>query len=602
MKIKELKHTPIGYFKYFYEALGVKFIVNIFLSVLLGLFDGVGLALFIPLLQFIGDDKKSTGNNETMGGLSFVLDGFSALNIPLTVFSILCFILLIFTIKGILTYVISMEQVDLRQKYGIGLRLKQIYEIEALSYKGFLKLDAGNIQNSFTTEIGRNMAAMIQFMSTIKGAILLLTYVILAFLANWQFAILIIGGGLLSNLLFKKINKSVKEASILISSRNGLFNGYIIQSINTFKYLKSTNYFPRYVKKLEKVVADVEVLNRSIGKNQSISMSLREPIIMFIVVLVILLQIYVFKSTLGSILLSLLLFYRALSGLMGVQGSWQIFLQNIGSLENIRNTSSLMEEYKEHNEGFDFKSLSNELALNNVSFSYGKKNIIKNLSIKIEKNQTIAFVGESGSGKTTLANIFITLLSPSEGEYLIDGIPLKNYNISSFRSKIGYITQEAVIYSDTVYNNITFWAEKTPENINKFWRVIEQVALYNFVNNLPEKEDASLGDNGINISGGQKQRISIARELYKDIDILVMDEATSALDSETENYIRNSINELKGRFTMIIIAHRLSTIKNADNIFLMEDGKVIENGDFEELQNKSLKFKTMVDLQNIGKI
>jgi subfamily B ATP-binding cassette protein MsbA len=221
------------------------------------------------------------------------------------------------------------------------------------------------------------------------------------------------------------------------------------------------------------------------------------------------------------------------------------------------------------------------------------------VNIRIPRKQTIALVGESGSGKTTLANIIMGLTPPDQGVVLIGDTPLSEYDLNSYRSKIGYISQDAVIFNDNVYNNITFWAEPTPENYQRFWEVVRMASLEEFVKNLSEKEFTKLGDNGILISGGQKQRISIAREMYKNAEILILDEATSALDSETELIIQENIEKLHGQYTMCVIAHRLSTIKNVDKIYLLDKGKVVSSGNFEYMVQGSDKFKRMVSLQGL---
>lgn len=211
----------------------------------------------------------------------------------------------------------------------------------------------------------------------------------------------------------------------------------------------------------------------------------------------------------------------------------------------------------------------------------------------------MAFVGESGAGKTTLANIISGLQTPDDGEIIIEGKSLYKTNLNIFRNHLGYITQEAVIFNDSIFNNVTFWQEKSKENEEKFRKTIEKVSLSEFLNELPEKESTQLGNNGILISGGQKQRISIARELYKDAELLILDEATSALDTETEKHIKNNIDLLQGQTTLIIIAHRLSTIKNVDMIYLLDKGKIIDSGNFDSLIKSSEKFRKMVELQEL---
>jgi len=189
------------------------------------------------------------------------------------------------------------------------------------------------------------------------------------------------------------------------------------------------------------------------------------------------------------------------------------------------------------------------------------------------------------------------LLIPNEGQLLIDGVQLTPKRVRSFRRMIGYITQEPVVFNDTVFNNVTFGMEKTPENIEKFWDVINKTALTDTIQRMPNKEDSLLGDNGVLISGGQKQRISIARELFRDCSLLLMDEATSALDSENERIIQANINDLKGKYTIVIIAHRLSTVRKADEIYLLENGEIAASGSFQTLQELSPRFRKMVELQ-----
>lgn len=191
------------------------------------------------------------------------------------------------------------------------------------------------------------------------------------------------------------------------------------------------------------------------------------------------------------------------------------------------------------------------------------------------------------------------LLLPTKGRMLIDGVDIQEIDQYAYRKRIGYIAQEAPIFNDTIFNNVTFWAEKTPETMERFHRAIRKAAIADFVNKLPLAEDEYLGNNGINISGGQKQRLSIAREMYKDVDFLFMDEATSALDGETEKEIQKNMDELKGEYTILMIAHRLATIKNADRIVLLQDGKVEAMGTFQELVATSPRFEEMVRLQGM---
>jgi subfamily B ATP-binding cassette protein MsbA len=281
------------------------------------------------------------------------------------------------------------------------------------------------------------------------------------------------------------------------------------------------------------------------------------------------------------------------------QNYWQGFVENSGGINSVTSLTNEMAALQEVHGPVSFKAIQDKIELKDVTLAYDSLRVLDGISIELSKKSTIALVGESGAGKTTLANMIAGLIRPDTGELYIDGIPMQQYNLNTYRDKVGYISQEPVVFNDTIFNNITFWAEPTPENINRFNNVLRMASLISYVESLPEKELTRLGDNGILISGGQRQRISIARELFKDTEVLIFDEATSALDSETEKIIQENIEQLRGTYTIVLIAHRLSTIKEADTIYLLEKGKVTASGSFDEMVHKSTRFKKMVSLQGI---
>lgn len=600
MKSTSIKHNFLGYFNFFYKVLGIKFVITLMLSIGVSFLDGVGLAMFIPLLQSMSESgQPSADQSQSMGKLNFLTEMFEYFHLPLNIYSVLAMLVFLFLAKGTLKFVELYCQVGLKQTFIRTIRYGLTDDLQNLSYKGFLSQNAGKIQNVVTSEVQKLQVSLTHYLNSTSAVGMLLTYVAMAFLANWQFAILVAVGSMVMNLLFSKMVRSVKTASFKISSKGDIFTAYLIEAVHYFKYLKATNQFLGFTRKIKKVIDETETLNRKVGYYQAITASIREPIVMIIVVLVIIIQIRWMGGNLSSILLSLLLFYRALSFLMSFQNAWQNFVQNVGAIESVSKLKDDMKANREIQKDRLFGGLQNKLELKNLVFKYGNQTVINDVSMLIPKNHTVAFVGESGSGKTTLANIITGILPPEQGYIALDGIQVTEYNMDSFRSTIGYISQEPVIFKDDVFNNVTFWSERTPENVKRFWDVIELASLTDFIQNMPEKESTSLGDKGMLISGGQKQRISIARELYKKAEILILDEATSALDSETELFIQRNIEKLQGNYTLIIIAHRLSTIKKADQIYMLENGKVSSHGTFEELTELSPKFKRMVSLQQI---
>lgn len=593
------KNTSLlKYFSYFKNIAGRHMYGYILVNLLVGLLDGLGLAMFIPLLGIASGINANTGD-ENSDVINFIVNLFDSVGVNLNLVNALLFMVAVFTIKGIFYYLRSVYFIKIRVKSISLMRLNLIKSLNELSYSGFTKLEAGRIQNTMVGELGKVIGALMSFFVYLQHIIMLATYIFLAFIANWQFAILVAIGGSLSNLFYKYINNYTKEKATLLSSKGNSFNAILIQILHNFKYLKATNHYQLFSKKLVNNIHEQEKINLGVGKISSIGESLREPFTIVIITGVIIVQTSYLGESFSSILLSLLLFYRALGHLVSMQNSWNTFLANSSGIDSFETLLSDFKHYKEPLHYQDKIEHIDDISIKNISLSFRGKKAIDNISFSIKKNSSVAFVGESGAGKTTLANIISGLQTPDDGEIIIEGKSLYKTNLNFFRNHLGYITQEAVIFNDSIFNNVTFWQEKSEENEEKFRKTIEKVSLSEFLNELPEKENTQLGNNGILISGGQKQRISIARELYKDAELLILDEATSALDTETERHIKNNIDLLQGQTTLIIIAHRLSTIKNVDIIYVLDKGKIIASGDFDSLIKSSEKFRKMVELQEL---
>lgn len=593
---QETNLSTWDFVKFFQGLLGYHVYVFLAFNILVGMLDGIGLAMFIPLLEIA---TGTSGEESSLGNLEFLTNFFDNIGIPLNIISVLVFMMIIFTFKSIAAYLRDLYFIKLRLTSIKKIRFRLIKQLRSLSYVGYTKADPGAIQFAMIGETQRLVQGMTQFVRTVQSFVILLTYVFLAFVANWKFAILVAIGGVLSNFIYKFINQLTRREAKKLSSIGNRFNSYLIQSIQNFKYLKATNAFQKYEQNLRHAIYDFEQTQFRIGNLNAIALNIREPLIIMIISGVLLSHIFLLGGTFAGILVSLLLFYRALNYLVTMQNSWNVFLANSAALDAI---TELTDSFNEDSEGKQVKEPYGdvtELTVRNVHLTLNNNHILRGIDLNISPNESVAFVGESGAGKTTLAHILGGLIQPSTGNLLINNKELDSSMTNSFRNKVGYISQEPVIFDDTIYNNVTFWAEKSDENMSKFWDCIKLVHLEDMIANLPSKENSELGSQGVLVSGGQKQRISIARELFRDVDVLVMDEATSALDTETENIIKENIENLQGEYMMIIIAHRLSTIKNVDTIYLMKQGEIVNKGDFQELYAKSDTFRRMVDLQEV---
>lgn len=595
--IKKILDKYFESFSYFYSYLRYRVFIVVILSIIIGILDGFGLSMFLPLLEMV--NSKGDADGSGLGKLKFLVEAIKSSGFELGIVTILAFMVFFFFFKGIVQYFSGIYKVKVQQWFIEIIRLENLKGLNELSYKYFSKSDVGRIQNTMTGEVDRVAGSYFNYFKAFEYGILVAVYMVFAFAMDAQFAMLVTIGGGITNFLYKKLYQNTKGFSRKLTGENNVFQSLVIQNVANYKYLKATGTLNSYAKKLKQSIFKIRDNNIEIGKLDSLLTAGREPLLILVVVVVIIIQIKLLGAELGPILISLLFFYRALNYLMQMQVRWNKFLATSGSLENMQSFSQELRENKEYKGNENVSESINSLELKNIDFYYDSNKVIHNLDLNIYGNSTIAFVGESGSGKTTLVNIIAGLLPFDSGNYLVNGIAMENLNQNSLQKRIGYITQDPVIFNETLFNNVTFWAEKNSSNLKRFWQVINQSALKNFVEELPGKEDTILENSGSNLSGGQKQRISIARELYKKVEILILDEATSALDSETEKIIKDNIDALHGDYIVIVIAHRISTIKNADKIIIMNKGEIVESGNYTDLYDRSNYFRKLVELQEL---
>lgn len=593
-----LPRNLFRYFGFFYRYLGSSVFIALVASMMVAVLDGVGLTMFLPLLKVAGGG--GTGDmSEEMGEMALVLEGLTSLGIPLTLINVLVLMFVFFSLKGVAKFCADYYRVVLQQRFANSLRLQNMQLLAGYDYRDFSGADSGRIQNTLSGEIERINNSYRYYFSMLQQGIMAMVYVFLAYVANPKFAIIVAVGGMLSNLLFSRIYKRTKQASRQVTAKMHRFQSYLLQSVSSFKFLKATDLITDYKRRIDQSIRDVEEEQRRIGTMTALSVALREPLIISIVVVAILVQVMIFEESLGLIILSLLFFYRGLTSLVSTQNFYNSFLGTSGSIDNMESFIQDLQSAQEDNGTMAIDSLRRGIEVRNLTYRYDEEPVVRGMTFELAKNETVGIVGESGAGKTTLANVICGLLRPPPGMVFIDGVDLTKLDIHTYRSRIGYVTQEAQVFTDTIYDNISFWAPRTPENEAKVRSVLKLAHAEAFVNGLPEGIDTTIGINGINLSGGQRQRVSIARELYREVDILVLDEATSALDSQSEKSIQQNIDSLSGSYTMIVIAHRLSTIKKADKIIYMKSDGTYDIGTFDALVDRSPTFRSMVSLQSM---
>ena len=330
---------------YFYSYLGYRIWVVLGFSLFIGILDGLGLTMFLPLLQMVSDSSKV--DPQSLGKLKFVIDFIEAFGIELTVEVILLIMLIFFSCKGVFQYIAGIYRVRVQEWFIKKIRIENVNGLNKLAYKYFINSDIGRIQNTLTGEVDRVATAYFNYFKAVEFGIMVAVYMLFAAAANAQFAVLVMIGGFLTNTLFKTLYKRTKGVSRTLTGENNVFQGLIIQNVSNYKYLKATASLENYGKKLKSSVHKIRNSNVHIGKLNSILGAAREPLLIFIVVTVIYIQITFFGSQLGTLLLSLVFFYRALNYLMQVQVRWNKFLSVSGSLENMQLFSQELKNNRE---------------------------------------------------------------------------------------------------------------------------------------------------------------------------------------------------------------------------------------------------------------
>ena len=292
----------------------------------------------------------------------------------------------------------------------------------------------------------------------------------------------------------------------------------------------------------------------------------------------------------------IVIFSQILPPAKSLVGSFTAINRGIASAQRVFKIMDEPVSIKSKKNVVDCQKIKESICFNNISFSYGEDLVLENVNFEIPQGRMVALVGPSGGGKSTISDLLPRFYDPQQGEVLLDNVNIKDFKISQLRKLMGIVTQESILFNDTVFNNIAFGSPNS--HIDEVKRAATAANAHDFIEELPLGYDTFIGDRGIKLSGGQRQRISIARALLKNPPILILDEATSALDSVAEKLVQEAINNLMKYRTTLVIAHRLSTIKNAHEILVIEKGKIIERGAHDQLIKQNGLYEKLISMQS----
>ena len=579
-KLWQNNYLILREFKHFRKVAILALVFSFFAAT----FEGVGIGFLLSFLQSLTTpDAKPVQTGIGWFDIWVLGTNTSAIS---RLYRISALILLTTWIRACFNYLASLYT-EITQLYLLDRLRRQIFEqLQSFKISYFATTRSGELINTITTEIERikQVFGGVAFLFT--RTLTVTVYFVSILWLSWQLTIISV---LLFSLLavgLSTLNARVREASFGISKASGQFTSTAIEFINGIRTVQAfaTQDFER-----QRFYKDSSNVVRATQKTV-LALFLVKPLAegfattVLISMILVAFTFFVANGTLqvASLLTFFFVLFRIVPSLQDINGVWSHISSMQGAVDNIKELLRTDNKPYFQNGEIEFLGLKRSIDLVSVDFGYnGSDLVLHNITLSIQRGQMTALVGASGAGKTTLADLIPRFYDPTQGKVLIDGIELRQFDINSLRRKLAVVSQDTFIFNTSVRNNIAYGTQEASEA-----EIREAARLANaleFILEMPQGFETQLGDRGVRLSGGQRQRLAIARALLRDPDILILDEATSALDSVSERLIQESLEKLSVGRTVIAIAHRLSTIARADKVVVLEQGRIVEQGKYQDL-------------------
>ena len=579
-------------FSYFQSAL----LLGVFLSIAATLMEGASILLLLTFLRNLSGERVES----VTSGISFIDDIVLGINDPIQIRLLkISFLLLMTTlVRAILMYLGNLKLVESQIILLNRLRYRITEQLTSLSYSFFIKSRSGDLVNVMTTEVENLKQGTQAIAILINKGVYLPLYLGALVLTSLQLALIALSCLIVVPVLLIYVRKKVRVASLKLVQANKLISSITFEYISGIQTVLSFSSQEYEKKRFNDAISQASEHLREQNKWNSMT----EPTSEFIGFLSIIMLIYLGSTTFSISFSNILGFVYILLRLIQAARQMNVSIVLIttlhGSMDSIKRFLYNDDKPKQVNGRFEFKGLSHEIRIDHVSFGYtDERTILEDIQLTIPKGKTVAFVGSSGSGKSTLVLLLLRLYDPTRGRILLDSVDLRDLERSSVHRKISIVSQDTFLFNATVRDNIAYGLENVSQP--DLESAAKTAYALDFIKNLPSGFDTILGDRGVRLSGGQRQRIAIARAILRNPEILILDEATSALDNESEKIVQDAIYEASQNRTVIIIAHRLSTIRDVDYIYVMEKGKIVEEGNYEELIQRRTLFWQLHSLSEL---
>ena len=517
--------------------------------------------------------------------------------------AIICIVVLLAVIlKNVFLYLSMYYLNPIRNNIINDMRTSMYKKILALPIGYFSDQRKGDIMSRLTNDLGEVEGSTVGVLETVfREPISIILFFIYLVMLSPQLTLFLIIFMPLSGLIIGRIGRSLKKQSTKVQEKLGTILSTIDETLGGIRIIKAFNAEKKQTDKFIQQNDDLLKIKNRANRRRDLASPVSEMLGVAAVVCVLWYGgRLVLRNTFldpGDFLAYIAIFSQLIQPLKALSAASYNIKKGAASIDRIEHLIKVDISIKEKPDAIELKNFNNSIQFKKVGFLYDDKTILDSVELTIEKGKTVALVGSSGAGKSTLVDLVPRFHDVGVGELLIDDINIKEYSLASIRHQMGIVTQEPILFNDTIANNIALGMDNPTEE-----QIINAAKIANAHNFILQKEDGyqtNIGDRGNKLSGGEKQRITIARAVLKNPPILILDEATSSLDTESERLVQDAINNLMKNRTSIVIAHRLSTIRHADEIIVLQQGKIVERGTHNSLIEKNGFYKRLVDMQEV---
>jgi subfamily B ATP-binding cassette protein MsbA len=589
-----------------YRASIVTYFVTILLSIV---FSVLSIGMLLPFMQLIFGVKKETlpkspaSTNPVIKFVREQLDHLINSGDKFHALTVVCILIIVsIFLKNLFLYLSYRAMGPIKNGIVTRFRVDLFNKILELPIGYFTERRKGDLMSRITTDVGEVEGSVVGTLEGwVKDPLTILIYLGVLFYFSPLLTSIILLCIPVMGFVIGRITRSLRKQSGIIAIKSGETISTIEETLGGLRVIKAFNVEKLLRKKFATISNDWEHARNQVGFKKDLASPMSEMIGVAIFAGILWFGgrlVLSGKLLDGSMFLTYMgMFYGVIDPAKSISTAFSNMRKGAAAIDRIEEVLTARITVDDNPNGKKIETFENAIEFRNVGFMYDDAVILKNINLTVPKGKTVALVGSSGAGKSTLADLVPRFHDATSGEILVDGINIKDYSLRSVRGLISIVTQEPILFNDTIANNISLGMDNaTPEEIEEAAKVAN---AHNFIIQKEEGYNTNIGDRGTKLSGGERQRMTIARAVLKNPPILILDEATSSLDTESERLVQDAINNLMTNRTSIVIAHRLSTIRHADEIIVLQKGEIVERGTHDSLISHNGFYKRLVDMQEV---